>query len=192
MIERIEIHRDYTPADLFPEPQEWACDGYTLTASNGRVVATIPPEGDDPGTIERVRREMGVHIRVEALNVGKVAGVSGSFNVLHISEDGGVGVAITPASAIIKLTGTVPDSSSTDPEGNLVADTRAQRIAAQEWLRGAFVRHSSDPTAARILGMLQDSLRYPKRELAHLWDVAEALEERFKVTCPQEWYHKLS
>ena len=72
------------------------------------------------------------------------------------------------------------DTVHKDKDGNIVSDSRRDRIEKKKKLAELVAKHrSKDKTLESILGFYKAAIYDPYNELVHLFDIWEALENRF-------------
>lgn len=179
MIERIELEWAYEPPGLFEDPLALEGNGYSLVATEGRATATLPPEGDDPENFLRITKEVRARVLMAGVHARKVATLSNHPNIIRIGEDGGRNIAVTVRDGVVLSEGHPPDVVITDSDGNVVADSRVDRITDRITLADAAARHCEDATAAQLVESAQAAVGDPEDELVHLWEIPETLERHF-------------
>jgi hypothetical protein len=73
-----------------------------------------------------------------------------------------------------------PDLVQLNSKGEVVGDTRRDRIKATINLSQLSVYHGSDPTARRMLESFDAAIRYPGNELVYLYEIWDALQTKFR------------
>jgi hypothetical protein len=178
--DRTELEWMYQPADFFEAAYRSAKMEYDLVVKDGRVVATLTIPQDPvaeqlEGQIEAsvtsifLVRQLQVHLRY-TLQGPRVYQYDGGRKNVAIR----VG-SVPSAESVGQL-----DIILRDPAGNIVRDTRAERIAAN-----ASLLDSIAPKLARsdvlngLFTSYSRSVSDPSNELVHLYEIRDALSQHY-------------
>jgi len=178
----VEIRWEYHPADIFEEPLEVAHDGGRLTFENGTAIAKITQnltrkardikDGFDQAVIAAL---LGAQLQKQRRDE-----VTVDFkNYATTAADGAKGQFIFANTVSFNITGYAPDLKITDKDGNVIRDTKRERIDATAALAKQAIKHMSDPTAAAMLMSFNTSVSDPSNALVHLYEISDALKARF-------------
>ena len=171
----------FSPPEYFEEVITVECESYTFIIDNGKVEARIDPAAYDKEHKMRNKlhdelndRFMGVQLLAyEPYSLSKA-----SMYLLH--ANGQRDITIFPDSIVMKISVDTIDTVYKDKDGNIVSDSRRDRIEKKKKLAELVAKHrSKDKTLESILGFYKAAIYDPYNELVHLFDIWEALEKRF-------------
>lgn len=179
LMARIKWH--FKPTDYFEEPFSTEFDGILIEIIEGEIVAQM-----DLGQYERgpeIRESLASHI--EGLFEGARLWSHEDFEISRgaVEKDrpeGGRDLVISPEPGRIKISGKPVDIRITDADGNVVADTRQDRVAAKK--RHAELIAStrgSDETMDAMMESYANAVKDPSDELVHLYEIREALKAHY-------------
>ncbi len=166
----------YTPADYFEETLQISKVNYELIAHNGKVEAKID---HDPQTelCDQLDKELRLRFQGVQLLSHKPYKLScPSVSCRH--ADGKRSIFLKAKSDVIKIS-THADITITDKNGNIVADTRAERIERKRSLSNLAAKYGNDSVAGKILQSFNNAIEDPKNCLVHLYEIKEALAKHF-------------
>jgi hypothetical protein len=176
----------FSPPDYFEEPIEISRQDYTMTIADGQVHAKID------STIYEAKPEMRAELH-DALN-DRFLGVQllthrayelSRPNVTRVHPDGrrDVFAEIEPMSIRVSM-GAV-DFRRTDKDGNVIADSKQERIDKKKSLAELIAAHRAKDTLLDSLLCSQTAaIRDPNNELVHLYEIRDALCTKFKGEHP--------
>jgi hypothetical protein len=115
----------------------------------------------------------------------------------HLHPDGKRDVFIQVNSAVITITGNSVDLIVKDRDGNIVTDTKKERIKEKKELADLAERFGKDPIVIALLQSHKNAITDPKDELIHLYEICDTLKSTFKginnacstlgISKKQEW-----
>jgi len=179
----IEVQLDwkYTPSDYLEEPVYISEDGFELSISDGLAVAKIAPSlfEEDPEIREYLTSL--IESRLQAVQIMSHADYDlNKPSRSDIREDGGKNIFVEVEPAIIKVSCGPVDLVVKDRDGNIVSDSRQERLIKQKWFANAVKKHrSTDYTLDQMLKSYQMAVKDPNNEFVHLYEVRDSLSERF-------------
>ncbi len=178
--QKIEIEWNYSPPTYFEERVILEREGYSIEISDGHITAKmnadvfeLHPDFRDSLTQEVNDYFLGAQpIRRQAFEIQGGA-------IIRVWPNGRRATTIVVQSGVMKMTAGNVDLKFTDQEG-MVHDTRQDRIDATKSLAELSVRKAAtDRTARKILDSFDAAVRDPENELVHLYEVWEALKQKF-------------
>jgi hypothetical protein len=131
----------YTPANFFEEPVVVSCPDYEIRIEDGKATATVAPEAYD--VEHRKREELHAVVDAQFSAVRIVAHRRYQLSASSMSRvypDGRRDVTVFAPTAHVQLTAYPPDIRITDRAGNVVVDTKRERIDAERALAEAIGR----------------------------------------------------
>lgn len=178
--EKISLVWSYTPIDYFEEIFKVQKDEYELEFKGGNIKATLDTMfyQQNKGIIDKILSDIDTYfvgVQVVSHKAYKI-----EKHIMHsYNAKGGKGVTIFAPPIEVKLSASA-DIKITDSEGNVVTDTRAERIREQQELAELTNRYfKKDITARAIIESYQASVNDPSNELVYLYEIREALVKRF-------------
>jgi hypothetical protein len=180
--ERIILEWKFTPPDFFEKPYDIKEKDYKIEIDNGFIKATVTPELYE--SLQDAR--MQFHEKINDLLLGAQVINFKRFSItkptMHrLRPDGRKDISIFPDPIVCKVT--VSDSVDiiiADKDGNIVADTKSQRINSRKKFSELSVKYRrTDYVAASILDSFNTAVNDPANEFVHLYEIIESLCDRF-------------
>jgi hypothetical protein len=171
----------YTPPSFLEAPLVVNGAGYELRFEDGHGHAHIEPAAypDDNSLRSQLQHELIARfLAVQALT-HKCFTLSNS-RVTRIQPGGNQTFAFIEATLAVKIDAGQIDMVLSDAAGNIIRDTKAERIqATAEFMRLAAKHAPTDETADFILRSYSAAVNDPASEFIHLYQVSDALKKRF-------------
>jgi hypothetical protein len=171
----------FSPLDYFEEAIEISRQDYTMTIAEGKVHAKVDSETyeADPGMRQRMHdalndRFLGVqlltHRPYELLR----------STMLREHPDGRRDIFVEPEPARIVISAGTVDIQLVDKDGNVIADSKRERIERKMSLAELVSTYrSTDALLPSLLRSQAAAVRDPNNELVHLYEIREALSTKF-------------
>ena len=172
----------FSPPDYFEEVIRIDRQTYFIIIENGRIEARIDPTAYDQE--HRMRDELHEALNdrflgVQLLTHKQYELSKASMHRLH--PDGRKGVTIFAEPIAIKITGHSADVIMKDKDGNIIGDTRRDRIEKKKELAELAEKYrSKDQVVGSILKSYKSAITDPDNELVHLYEIRDALSSRFE------------
>jgi hypothetical protein len=171
----------FTPPDYFEERVEIARPDCSIVIDSGRAEARVPPEHypDDHSFRNYLHEELNARFLAAQVLCHKPYTLSKP--TLHrVHPDGRIDAWVFTEPATMTFTGGITDFITRDSAGNVVSDTRRERIDKRKDLAERAAAHATtDDTANAILRSYSAAVYDPANELVHLYEIREALARRF-------------
>jgi hypothetical protein len=171
----------FSPADYFEVPIEIRRDNYTLTVAHGKARATLDSAAYDRNPAIRRTLHEALNDRflgVQLLNHRAYELSSSSMTRVH--PDGRRDVFLEAEPGRIVVTGHPVDFQIRDKDGNIIADSKRDRIEKKKILADLVSTYrSSDRTLASLLRSHDAAVRDASNEFVHLHEIREALSLKF-------------
>ena len=179
----VKLKWHYTPPDYFEEPVCFEIDQVRVEIEDGRITACLPATVYDQN--EGIRDEISNYLRSFFLGAQitdhKPYQLSGAK--LHRTDASGkeeVSVFLKAHMSAVTVTG-LAHLQITDADGNVVGDTKADRIAHRHRIAELAAKHApTDPTVRGMLQSYHGAMEHPDNELVYLYEMRDALGKRFK------------
>lgn len=171
----------FTPPDYFEEPIEVSEHGYTMTIADGKAQAKLDSEvyEADPSIRQRMHNDLKDRCLAGQLVTHRAYELSNS-TMTRVHPDGREDFFLDLEPGIYSFTGHAPDIRVTDRDGNIVSDTKRDRIEKKKTLAELVTKHHSrDALLASLIRSHDAAVRDAKNELVHLEEIREALVKRF-------------
>lgn len=179
----VEVHLEwqYTPPNYLEQPIEIYRPGIRLEISNGIAVAHIEPEIFENNSSISDDLTKVIENRLYAVQVFTHKNFSlGKPSRSDLREDGKRNIFIEVPSIAIGISCGIPDIVMTDKEGNIISDTRQERIDKQKWFAEIADKYrDADSTLDHILKSYQKSVIDQEDEFVHLYEIRDALSAKF-------------
>ena len=171
----------FSPVDYFEAPISITRGDYDMTISSGKAVARIEAATFDvkPSMRESLHESLRSRfIAVQLLMHRPFELTKSTTTRLH--PDGRRDISLELEGAQIAVTGGAIDVRVTDKDGNVVVDSKRDRIERKETLGELIAVHrGSDSLLTALLGAYDAGVRDPNNEMVHLYEIRDALAARF-------------
>lgn len=171
----------YTPAGYFEEPIRVVRDHYVMTMDNGKAEARINAVVFDQRP--SLREELHHALNDRFLGAQLISHHTYTLSkptMVRLHPDGRRDIFIQLESAQIKLSAGSVDVRITDQEGNVVSDTRQERIERKKTIADLVETYrAKDFLLASLLRSHSVAVTDPDNELVHLYEIRDALAKKF-------------
>lgn len=177
----VQLEWRYSPETYLEEPILIEFEGGQLEVKDGIAVATI-----DPGVFhadDSIREELTKKIesRLYAVQImtHKDFELSKSSRT-DMREDGKKNHFLEVESCVMTMSVGTVDLVVHDKDGNIVSDSKRERLDKQNTFASLVDKHRAhDVTLDYMLKSYQQSVKDPKNELVHLYEIRDALSKKF-------------
>ncbi len=177
----VVLEWNFSPPDYFEEALEISRQDYTMTIADGKVQAKI-----DSAIYEaNLSMRQALH---DALN-DRFLGVQllthrayelSSSTMTRVHPDGHRDIFMEAEPGRIVISGNAVDFQVIDKDGNVISDSKRDRIEKKKSLAELVTTHrATDGLLASLLRSYDAAVRDPNNELVHLYEVREALSVKF-------------
>ena len=180
MVEKVVIDWKYDPKDYFEGKIVISNENYKLDIVDGSVEARVDPEffneskdlmNDLHGQVES--RFLAVQVMThKPFKLSKPSRYD-----LRANGTKNIYLSVEP---IVIRTSINADLVVKDKNGNIVSDTKRDRIDKKKWFAETASKfRPTDPTLDRMLRSYNMSVTEPDNELVHLYEIRDAVSKRF-------------
>jgi hypothetical protein len=169
----------FSPPDYFEEAIEISRQDYTMTIADGQVLAKIDSAMYEtkPDMRERLHEALNDRFLGAQLLTHRTYELSRP-EVARVHPDGHRDVFAELEEALA-VTSSV-DFRITDKDGNVIADSKRDRVEKKKSLAELIASHRKDTLLASLLRSYSTAVHDPNDELVHLYEIREALCSKFK------------
>src|SRR5665647_2434594 len=178
--DRIEIHWVYKPTDFFDERIELPRGDYTFEIEGGRVTAKMSADVYQPGPDFRkvLSDELEDYFRLWQLHTRKAFEIrKGGFDRIHPDGKRDTTTSVDPG--VYTVRGSDVNLIHTRADGT-VHDARKEQFEARKKLVEVRLPLYTDPDVRRMLESYDGSVTTPGEELVYLYEIWDAVMEKFK------------
>lgn len=171
----------FTPPDYFEVPIEIVRDDYTLTIAHGKAEARLDSAAYEvnPSIRQTLHKALNDRFLGVQLMTHRAYELSRSTKT-RVHPDGRKDVFIEPEPGHIVITGRPVDIQVRDRDGNIITDSKRDRIEKKRSLADLVSTYrASDETLASLLRSHDAAVRDPNNELVHLYEIRDALSVKF-------------
>lgn len=171
----------FSPPDYFEEPIEISRQDYTMTITDGQVQAKIDCAifEADPDMRQRLHDALNDRFLGVQLFTHRAYELSRSTKT-RVHPDGRRDIFIEPEPARIVYSAGTPDIQIKDKDGNVILDTKRDRVEKKKSLAELISTHRpTDSLLASLLKSQAAAVRDPNNELVHLYEIRDALSAKF-------------
>jgi hypothetical protein len=172
----------FTPPSYLEERIQVCRGDYVMTIADGKAEARMDAEVFDRDPLIRKTLHDALNDRLLAAQlVTHQEYTLSKSSMVRIAPDGKRHIFIEPEAAVIRLSTGTPDLILTDADGNVVMDTRRDRIEEKNTIAELIQKHRpTDTLLDALLKSYQASISDPDNELIHLYEIRDALVEKFR------------
>lgn len=174
------IEWTYSPPNFFEEPIDLTHESCEeLRIADGKITATIKTECGDPrpGVRDQLHRKLNDRFMGAQLTQRKAYELSRP-SVEYRRVDGTKRICLDALPMQMEMV-LEADLRITNKDGDVVHDSRKERVEKTERLGTLAAKYGSDPVAEKILKSHQTFINDPANSLAPLYDILEAVRTRF-------------
>lgn len=171
----------FSPPAYFEEPIEISRQDYTMTIADGQVQAKIDSAifEADPDMRQRLHDALNDRFLGVQLFAHRAYELSRSSKT-RVHPDGRRDIFIEPEPARIVFSAGAVDIQITDKDGNVIADSKRDRIEKKKSLTELIGTHRpTDSLLTSLLNSQAAAVRDPNNELVHLYEIRDALFVKF-------------
>jgi len=171
----------FSPPDYFEEVIRIDRKKYSIIIENGSIEAHIDPSAYDQN--HKMRDELHEALNDRFLGVQLVTHKQyelSKASMYRLYPDGRKDITLFPEPIIMTMTVGSTDIIVKNKNGNIVADTRRDRIEKKKELAELAEKYrSKDQVVESILKSYKSAVTDPDNELVHLYEIRDALSSRF-------------
>ncbi|MCX5820104.1 MAG: hypothetical protein NT047_09380 [Deltaproteobacteria bacterium] len=171
----------FSPPDYFEDRIELKRDDYDMVIDRGNVEAKIRPEAYDknPSVRDDLHNVLNDRFLGVQLLTHKPYELS-KASMYRLYPDGRKDITVFVEPCVLTLSVGTPDILVTDKDGNVISDSRRDRIEKKKELADLAEKYRrSDSTATSLLKSYQSAVNDPNNELVHLYEIRDALSKKF-------------
>ena len=175
------LEYEYEPVDLFEDTYSTARQDFTVSLANGVATVTLTTPSDPvPELVEEAARSAVIGLlRLRQFQDRRRFDVKEPKTV-HEYSDGRRNTAIGVGVGALIVTGFPAEFIITDPAGNVVRDSRAERIAEEtRRLESLGPKLARSPLLSALVESFTASIDDPENELVHLYEILDAVATAF-------------
>ncbi len=183
MLEVVEVQLEwkYTPKNYFEEPIHIIDERFELSISDGVAFAKIEPlfYSQHPEINEYLTRLIETRLQAVQL-ISHRDFILNKPSRSELRNDGTKNTFLEVEPIVMKVSIKPVDLMVRDKDGNIVSDSKKERLDKQRWFSETVAKYRSiDSTLDQMLKSYQMAVKDPKNELVHLYEIRDALSARF-------------
>ncbi len=171
----------FSPADYFENTINIKRDDYEMLIDHGKVEAKIRPDiyEKNPNLRDDLHRALDDRFLGVQLLSHRLYELS-KASMYRLYPNGHKNVTVFVDSLVLTLSVGMPDIIVRDKNGNVVSDSRADRIEEKKKLADLVEKYcQSDLVARSLLNSHKAAVNDPDNELVHLYEIRDALSRKF-------------
>lgn len=180
-IAEYQLEWSYTPKIYIEEPIEITEDYFELIIQDGKVLAKVQPLGFEKNSDfeNYLDNKVRNHFCAVQINTYEDFNLSAPSKC-GLKKDGSKNYFLKVESATITITAGRPDIVIKDRDGNIISDTKRDRLSKQKWFAEQIDKYrQNDIFLDYMLKCFDSAIKEKKHELFHLYDIRDALQKRF-------------
>lgn len=176
----VELEWRFTPSNYFEKELEISRPLYTMTISDGRVKAKMDSEiyKENPTIREQLHEDLNARFLAAQLLTHKPYNLS-LIRTQWLHPDGHNDIEIGLIGSGIKLSAGTLDHRITDPNGNIISDSKKDRIEKTVNFIELVAKHKTDSLLTRLLKSYEEAVGDTSNEFLHLYEIRDALTMKF-------------
>lgn len=177
----VQLEWQYSPKTYLEEPILIEFEGGELEIKDGVAVATIEPEVFHADKSIREELTKKIESRLHAVQIMTHENFELSVpSRSDVREDGARNYFLEVESCVMTMSAGTADIVIHDKDGNVVSDTKRERLDKQHTFATLVDKYrANDATLDQMLNSYQQSVKDPKNELIHLYEIRDALSNKF-------------
>jgi len=175
------IEWTFTPKDYFEESDHIKEKDYEMWIDAGSVKAEFLEKicKNRNKMLDKLHETLTNKFLIVQLHTHKAFELSNP-RMYKLNPDGRKDYFIKLDTAVLKIRGGLADIKVTDKEGNIIADTRRDRINKRKELFELVEKHKlADPIVKKILESYHNAVINPDNELVYLYEIWETIKGYF-------------
>lgn len=173
----------FTPEDYFEEPQHIKGDFYEMWIDIGKVKAEVEVEEENHLDGYQICNDLHQSLNNRFLGVQIMTHENyelSSPSLVKLLPDGQKNVFLRANPIQIFINGTSPDIQIFDNNGNVVADSRRDRIDRKRRNAERVERYKGiDTVLETLVNSYHTAVKNPDYELVHIYEIRDALQKHF-------------
>lgn len=180
MIIKTVLEWAYEPATYFEATYNYANSDYELVVVDGKATAALstPQNPVSSQTVQTIQDQLDAIFVARQLLIHKPYSLNGP-NTYQYRDNGSKDVSVSIQAAVAIATAMSADVVITDANGNIIRDTKAERIVEHTQFLNLVAQKSRDPLLQSLLRSYNAAVNDPANELVHLYEVRDALAKHF-------------
>lgn len=168
----------YAPGNLLSGQAEIQVRDLEITAGDGRAEVRIPTAEFDADNTLRQELQESLECRLRAIQVTTHCGYELSKPQMTREEPGQATMIFGEIEPIVLniLDGPL-EWRLMDAQGNVVRDSRRDRIVTQQSIEVLTKRHWDNPLVKQIFRSYESAVRDPQNEMVHLYEIRDGLSK---------------
>jgi hypothetical protein len=171
----------FSPPDYFEEPITISRKDYVMVIDSGHVKATIASAVYDADPTMRTSLHEALNDRMHGVQLLSHRPFDLSKpTVIRLHPDGRRDISVELEGAQVNVSGGVLDVRVIDKDGNVVSDSKRDRIEQKKNLAELVSTYrAGDVLLTSLLNSYDAGVRDPDNELVHLYEIRDSLSEHF-------------
>ncbi len=180
MIEKTVLEWTYQPTTYFEAPYSYSTSDYTIAVADGKVTVTLiaPQNPVKTDLLRVVEGQVGTIFAGRQLQTHQLYKLAGPATYQH-HANGRKDVAVLLGVGKMVTAGLDCDIAITGASGEIIQDTRAERIAEDARFLDSVAQKGQDPLLQSLLSSHSAAVNDPANELVHLYEIRDALAKHF-------------
>ncbi len=180
MGETVVLVWQFSPPDAFEEPTSLVAAGQTINIADGKAEERIDAIAYDSSASLSQQLHAALNARLNAIEILSHCECHLEKSVMtRVDASGRKHYFLEAEPGIYKLTGSPVDFIVTDAQGNIVNDTKRERVRKKRLFGEQIEGRLSDPVVASMVQSYRRAVRDPNNELVYLYEIRDTLSEHF-------------
>ena len=177
----VQLEWSYSPKNYIEEPIQISCEGFELSISDGVALAKITPSfyAENPRIKETLTGLVESRLLAIQIMLHRDFTLSKPSRS-DLRDDGNKNIFLEVDPIVIKTSVGPVDLVIRDKDGNIVSDSKRDRLKKQKWFAEVVDKYrDADSALDHMLKSYQNAVKDPDNELVHLYEIRDALSSRF-------------
>lgn len=176
MSEIVILEWKFTPQNYFEKTLDISGNDYSMIITKGKVEARI--DSANLSMRKELQDKLDSRFLVEQFFTHQAYELTCS-SISRLHPDGRKDAVIEPEMFQNRNTFYSPDTILTDKNGNVISDSKQERIDEKKKFTGLAAARSDDKLLKSLLKSYDAAVHDPNKELVHLYEIREALHKIF-------------
>lgn len=170
----------YTPEDFFEESFSVNWEGWDISFGSGTAKAVKSADACAPDHTMQDDLQAGVETSFRSVMVGRHKTYELSMpSLTRVHSNGRRDVTVSGTVRSVVVVAPTADVVVRDSAGNVVRDTKRERIDHERMRLEAAMRGATDPFFKKLQDSYAAAVDDPANELVHLYEILDALKKHF-------------
>lgn len=179
MDKKVKYKWHYEPESFIEEVQQFEFEDIQIEMSGGDITAHLDIETHESNSNLYEELQKLIEDLLNGISISSHSDFSlNKGSIEKENEKGGNDITVFLEPATVTVTGLDADFRITDPEGNVIKDTKQERIKGHHEFAKLISSAPNDPLLNLLIDSYKNAIQDPEDELVHLYEILEFLQTK--------------